>query len=194
MKHAVLTVLLGAGVLAIGIGAGKVDARAKLVQEIDDYYQRLFRDIEPTKDGSFGITRITSGTIKSHTRDGGDPGSTNTEFSNHIAIYGNHGNPLDPETIELRYRRFTNGIPMNKAAMPSGKRTMTNEEIVFAAIKSYISGKKGPFIHKFGPLQVEARFVTLSKPECVNCHVGMKKNDPVAVMLYTTVPLVDKGP
>ena len=36
----------------------------------------------------------------------------------------------------------------------------------------------------------EVRPVRLSKKECLSCHPGMKLNDPVALIVYSTAPFV----
>lgn len=182
--------------LAIGLSASTPDERSRkeLVDAMHNYYVSQFENLTMTKEGVFGTGRVEQSKITNHVREGGDPGYARRDWMNSVTIYGNHGRPLKPGQVTQRYSRFTNGSPGSNEFTASDARLIgkAHKEIVAEATKAYSSGRVGNLTKKAGSTFLEARPIRLTKKECFPCHEGMKKNDPVAIMVYTMTPVVIK--
>ena len=171
----------------------KLSSRSALIDQMHAYYVKQFDNLKMVKDGLFGTSRIESSKIKEHYRDGGDPGLQSKEWFNIVQIYGNHGNPLQSEKLELRYSRTPNGLPAGykeaelvpKDPAEAQKQTRAKARLIETAVKRWASGKIGPWGAQFGGIYMQVRPLQLDKSECLDCHRGMKLGDPVAAMVYT---------
>lgn len=183
--------------------------RSSLVNSMHSYYVKQFENLAflmdkgvgisriptpPTKPKSiprFGTSRIERSDIASHTRDGGDPGYSNKEFATIVAIYGNHGKPLDMATISERYSRQSSSPGLVKQP-PKGYVPPKEIDIIKKVVKKWNSGKVEPVTETHGVTYMEVRPIKLTKKECLSCHQNMKLNDPVAVMVYKLIPRINK--
>ena len=160
--------------------------RSEVIQQMDDYYQAQFANLELTEKGMFGTSRIESSSIRSHGRDGGDPGYRSKEWSTAVSIWGNHGKPLNAEKIEQRYSRLPNRSAI--ADKLGTSETGQYEAFVRNAAKKFSTGFKRPAFLELGHRYFEARPIRLSNRKCLSCHTDSRLNDPVAVIVYTMSP------
>lgn len=192
-----VTVLFFAVTLAIGLSANPVekDPRKKLIDTMHQYYVGQFDNLDMTKDGYFGVSRIESSLIRNHSRSGGDPGYKSDGFSTAVQIYGNHGKSMTLENVSLRFSRYP-GSP------PSGYRLPLTESasirkvyngLIVDSVKSFAKGNLAPLVKSVDTTVMEARPLTITKPECLSCHTEVKKGGAVAIIVYTTTPFVKQG-
>ncbi|MBS1714428.1 MAG: hypothetical protein JST30_08845 [Armatimonadetes bacterium] len=154
----------------------------KIVAELDAKYQALFADLALTKDGTFGIGRVEVDNIKTHGRKPSRP--TTPGFLTNVAIFGNKGKPLSAQGLERRYTKDMNGVT-HRRDKGEGR---AEYELALKAVKEWSKGGRSPLKAVRGDVAFEARPVLLSKKECVDCHKGMKRGQPVAVMVYAVAP------
>src|SRR6185503_2205305 len=161
--------LAGLGIAVVS-GATSLSGptRSEVVQQMDDYYQAQFANLELTEKGMFGTSRVESSQIRNHGRDGGDPGYKAKEWSTAVSIWGNHGKPLDPEKIERRYSRLPNRSAIDdKSGANDGAQY---EAFIRKAAKKFSTGFKKPTSLELGSRYFEARPILLSNRKCLSCH------------------------
>lgn len=159
--------------------------RKQIVDEMHQYYKSQFEDLTLAKQGTFGTSRIESSKIDGHHREGGDPGYRSHDWVTVVTIYGNKGAALDPKTLESRYHRTANG----NAASPPIKR-LDETRFLAEAISKFKNIKVNSHSTTLDGAYYEARPIRLTKSECLSCHAGMRKNEAVAIMLYTVLEKV----
>lgn len=179
------TVLAGAVALAsVASTSGSAPDKQidKIIGEMDAKYQALFADLTLTKDGTFGIGRVEMDEIKSHGRKPSRPETPG--FMTNVSIFGNEGKPLSSDRLDRRYTKDINGVT-HRRDKGEGR---AEYELALKAVKGWSKGGHQPVKAVRGDVFFEARPVLLSKKECIDCHKGMKLNQPVAVMVYAVAP------
>ena len=160
--------------------------RSEVIQQMDDYYQAQFADLELTNKGMFGTSRIESSDIRNHGRQGGDPGYSAKEWSTAVTIWGNRGKPLDAQKMERRYSRLP-----NRSAATDRMEVGDAEELesfVRNSAKKFSARLKKPTSLELGTRYFEARPILLSNRKCLSCHSSSRLNDPIAVIVYSVSP------
>ena len=176
---------------AVGPGASKSE---KLVDKMHDHYVERFNDLEATKRGVFGASRVESDNINSHHKPGGDPGYDPEGFQTTVAIFGAHGKPLTTSNLSLRFSRHPGPVKNDERlpAPPARKDNRSELDKGKGVVKKWAKDGGKPVTAKEGETLWEARPIRLTKKECVSCHAGMKLNDPVAVIVYRVTPKIKK--
>lgn len=160
----------------------QADPEKSLIDRMHAYYQSQFDNLELLKQGIFGAARVERSAIKAHGREGGDPGFNPPGYVTMVTIYGNHGARLDPKTISDRYRRQPGSEKEPIAEWPD---TQKLNALVSRAAALAAKGNKGPFSTTTNGWRIEIRPIVLSKPECLKCHKPLKKDDAVALAMYS---------
>lgn len=165
-------------------------ARRRFVDEIDKALQERFIDLSETEKGRFGISRIEANMIDAHFKRTNPP-VRKDGLSGGIAIYGSKGKPLDPKTMQVRFSRWSGssaGIPPEQM-----RKLMVDLKEISATIPGFKRDKKldrKEFARK--PYYAQIRPIRLSQSECLSCHKGMSLGDPVALAVYTALPLAEQ--
>lgn len=191
-KRVMVTGATALAVIAVTAQNGNAE-RSALIDKMHTYYVKQFDNLQMTKDGVFGASRIESSKIKHHGRSGGDPGYESKDWYNMVQIYGNHGQPLVPDKMVLRYSRLPNPLPAGykEAEMvpknPADARDLPKVKagLVQTAANRWKKGDMAPWGTQYGHVFMQVRPIVLDKSACLGCHTGMKLGQPVAAMVYT---------
>ncbi|MBL8064487.1 MAG: hypothetical protein JNM34_01385 [Chthonomonadaceae bacterium] len=178
----------------LGLASHIPPSATKLIDATHSYFQSQFDNLELTRSGKFGMSRIEVSSIGSHVRSGKDPSYSNKEYATSFRIFGSSGHPLSPETVALRYSRFPGGghsddsLASRSWAIPGfdeGKKIKTIVAGLAKGVSWPVQGPKSKLIW-------QARPIVLSKKECLSCHSGLLVGDPVAIAVYVLNPIVKR--
>ncbi|MBX7134311.1 MAG: hypothetical protein K1X67_16685 [Fimbriimonadaceae bacterium] len=152
-----------------------------LVKASDTFYQGQFANLKLAQMGKFGVSRIESSQIKTHSNLSVDPAVRSKTWMSSVQIFGSHGKPLDVRMLSRRYYRS----PTTLAAIkPKSVPNFASDAILADAIRRFSLPNTKPVVMRRDSFYSEIRPVRLSKPECLKCHTDMKLGDPVALMVY----------
>lgn len=165
-----------------------LNVRRQFVDEIDEFVQERFLDLSATEKGEFGVSRIESNMIDAHFKRTNPP-VKNENLGAGIAIFGAKGKPLNPGNLEVRFTRWGH----NSAIPPEKLRKLALDlKQISATLPEFSKDQKldrKEFARK--PYYAQIRPVRLSKKECLWCHQGMKLGEPVALVVYTILPMAE---
>lgn len=186
--------LAGCGIFLAALPALSVgESRATVINDMHKHYLARFDDLSMVKNGDFGISRVESSKLKAHLRSKGVPHYNDDNWLNSVVIFGNHGKPLDPKTIESRYSRAPSATKAHLKPDYTGWDGIADAQIklVKGAVEAWNKGDVTAKSVNHGKTYLEVRPIKLSKKECLSCHSGMKVGTPVAAIVYRMTPLVE---
>jgi len=165
-----------------------LNVRRQFVDVIDAFVQERFLDLSATEKGEFGVSRIESNMIDAHFKRTNPPVKKDGLGAG-VAIYGAKGKALKPENLQHRFSRWghDSAVPPERL-----RKLMVDLKQISATVSEFA---KDPKMERKefarNPYYAQIRPVRLSKRECLSCHQGMKLGEPVALVVYTILPMAE---
>lgn len=190
MKALIYTGIIASAAAAAVVVVRQSDPRKPLIQQMDNYYQELFADLELAFRGDVGVSRMLKTALRH------DPFRPelakkfdSDRYEATVEVFGDKTTPPRPDTIKSSVSAIATRNPSGLVRMNSAVSAPNTKDLARDALEQAQSGDFTPVIRRSGQIISEARFIRLSKEGCLKCHSGMKLDDPVAVIVYTTRPL-----